>query len=70
MDAGVEYHGWNTYDPNYTPRPGKSWWWVTDDEYLVTFGAVPGYEELSSYSYHAWLPPEERAIHVLQRMSP
>jgi hypothetical protein len=67
VDGGFEYNGWNTFDPSYHPQSDKSWWWVKEDEYLISFGDVPGYDVHASFSYAAWLPPGKRAIHVLHR---
>lgn len=45
----------------------KSWWWVADDEYVIAFGAIPGYGEVRSFSYDRWLPPGEGRVVALRR---
>ncbi len=80
IDGGYEFNGWYLYSrsyPNPLPIPGvegrpasnKSWWWVASDDYLVTFGPVPGYAEVKEYSFRRWLPPGEGKLFVLGRAS-
>jgi hypothetical protein len=67
IDGGYEFNGWRSYDPAYLPTPEKSWWWVQDDAYVVSFGAIEGYETLRSYPFTRWLPPQEESMLVLHR---
>jgi len=67
IDGGFEFGGWALYDPHYKVQPNKSWWWVTDDEYMVTFGEVSGYHTIRTFPFLRWLPPGEGRIHLLQR---
>jgi hypothetical protein len=69
IDGGFEFNGWFGYDPRYQERPGLSWWWVRDDEYVVSFGPLDGYTEVARYPYDRWLPPGGGAVLVLQRSS-
>ena len=66
LDGGIEYNGLFSYDPSYTPRPDKSFWWVKGDDYMITFGPVPGMKVLKRYPYRTYLPPFGRALYVLQ----
>jgi hypothetical protein len=70
IDCGFEFNGWYMYDPNYKQESDKSWWWVRDDEYIVAFGAIPGYEDVRQYKYHSVLSRGDHAIHVLQKVAP
>jgi hypothetical protein len=70
IDGGFEFNGSTSYDSNYQPTPGMSWWWVKDDTYQVTFGRVPGMSELRRYRYTTYLPPGTRFIHALRRLRP
>jgi hypothetical protein len=70
IDGGFEFNGATSYDPNYRPSRGMSWWWVKDDTYQVTFGPVPGMRELRRYRYTTYLPPGTRFIHALRRLQP
>lgn len=67
MDGGFEFNGSTSYDATYVQRPDKSWWWVKDDSYQITFGPVPGMTEVRRYPYATYLPPDTRFIYVLRR---
>ena len=56
------------YDDNYVSKPGKSWWWVVDDDYVVQRLLRPGYEKLSAYSVDWWLPWSSDQVIVQRRM--
>jgi len=70
IDGGFEFNGWYLYDPNYSPAADKSWWWVHDDDYMVTLGSVAGYKVVKQYPFKRWLPPQKATIFVLRREHP
>lgn len=55
MDAGFEYNGFYNYHEDRILEAGRSHWWVTDDEWMIAFGAAPGYEKMKSFGYRRWL---------------
>ena len=55
------------YKPNYRIIPEKSWWWVERDDFMVAFGPVPGFTEMTRYHFRRWLPPGQGNILILQR---
>lgn len=67
IDGGFEFNGSHFYDPKYSHRPGKSWWWVQDDKFLIAFGPIAGYEVVNKYSYKRWLLNEVSHIFVLKK---
>ncbi|MBK8768341.1 MAG: glycosyltransferase family 39 protein [Burkholderiaceae bacterium] len=67
IDGGYEFNGWFLHDANYVRSREKSWWWVSDDEYVVASGPVPGYVELRRYGFRRWLLGQESNIYVLRR---
>jgi hypothetical protein len=67
IDGGYEFNGWHLYEPGYREQPGKSWWWVKDDDYIIASGEVPGYQEIASYPFRRWLPPAPARIVVLRK---
>lgn len=67
IDGGMEYNGLRSYRPDYVVQDGKSWWWVDNDDYQVTFEPVPGREPVAQYAYRTLLPPAWRSIKVLQK---
>ncbi len=67
IDGGFEVNGWFLYSDAYQRERGKSWWWVHEDKYLITFGNLRGYRILRRYPYRTVLPPGSRAIYVLKK---
>jgi hypothetical protein len=68
LDAGFEYNGRNRFEVK--PRvsvSGKSWWWVKDDEWVVSFAARHGYDVHEQFPVNAWLPTTPRAIYLSRR---
>ena len=68
IDGGIEFNAWYTYhaypepirvpfDVNYRKSLHKMWYWVYDDEYLLSFKPLEGYQPLQAFSYSRWLPP-------------
>ena len=70
IDGGFEFNGWYLYDAAYKEKPGKSWWWVASDSYLLAFGEMPGWSAIKEYNYAHWLPPYTGKIFVLKKESP
>ena len=68
LDGGFEYNGFYGYE---TRRPGtsagKSWWWVRDDEYAVTFSPVPGYQVKRTFAVDCWWSRTPARIYLLHR---
>jgi 4-amino-4-deoxy-L-arabinose transferase-like glycosyltransferase len=70
MDAGFEYNGLYNYQEEKTTDGQKSYWWVEDDEWMISFGPVPGYETRHTVPYRRWLwGGQQDAIRVIQRVS-
>ncbi len=67
MDAGYEYNGFFNYHPDRLEKEGRSFWWVTDDEWMIAFGDVSGYRQVKSFPYRRWLFLKNDAVLVLQR---
>jgi hypothetical protein len=68
IDGGFEFNGFYLYNPDYQRNKSKSWWWVVDDAYMVTFGDVQGYEVFRNYNYTRWIPPrKDNDIFILKR---
>ena len=68
LDGGYEYNGFKRLADGMVPRvPGKSFWWVKDDVYVVAFTAVPGYEIIETLHVPHWLSRSPREIMLLRR---
>ncbi|SFC13244.1 glycosyltransferase family 39 protein [Spirosoma endophyticum] len=56
IDGGFEFNGWYLYESRFKPTPGKSWWWVHDDTYVVGASVLPGYSLFQQHKVDSWLP--------------
>jgi hypothetical protein len=65
VDGGFEFNGWHCYDPAFKPRPGLSWWWVSEEDYVIALGELPGYGTVRRFPFGR-LVGQSGAIHVLQ----
>lgn len=65
IDGGFEFNGWVGYDPTYIPTESKSWWWVKDDAYLVSFGELKNYSVIQKFEYRSFL--KTKYLYVLIR---
>ncbi len=68
LDGGFEYNGYYGFERK--PRqaiPGKSWWWVQDDRYVVAFTPVEGYDELARFPVKRWLARTPATLYLLER---
>ncbi len=51
IDGGFEFNGWyQTSTRNHDN--GKSWWFVYDDVYSVSFGPIEGYSTIKTFPYY------------------
>jgi len=66
IDGGFEFNGLNLYSKDYICKPEKSWWWVENDKYIVTFGDIPEYSIILEYKYFHLLPPYNGKICILK----
>jgi Dolichyl-phosphate-mannose-protein mannosyltransferase len=67
LDGGFEYNGLFSYDPSYRKSDGKSWWWIDNDDYQITFGPIDGMKIVKDYPYTTLLPPAKRSILILSK---
>ena len=71
LDGGFEYNGFYRFGlPPRTPRADRSWWWVDDDRFVVTFGPVRGYSERGRFPVERWLPRTPPVVLLLERIRP
>lgn len=68
IDGGFEYNGWNKPIDGW-PDNGKSWWWVDDDEYVISTQVLKNYSVDSAYVYQKLIPYNVDTIYVLKRKS-
>jgi len=71
LDGGFEYNGYYGFERK--PRgyaPGKSWWWVQDDRFVVAFSPVEGFAELARFPVKRWLGRTPPTVYLLARPAP
>jgi hypothetical protein len=78
IDGGVEYNGWHLAPlkrswptieeatPGRSPEK-KSWWWVEDDRWVLSFTALEGYRVADRRQWQRWLPPSAGEVLLLER---
>jgi 4-amino-4-deoxy-L-arabinose transferase-like glycosyltransferase len=66
IDGGYEFNGWYETGPMHDISNSKSWWYVNDDKYLITFGPVAHYSEVKAFPYHT-ITGKEKKMWVLKR---
>lgn len=67
IDAGFELNSWNNFQRGFKSPEGKSFWWVNDDKYMITFGEIENYEIMNSKTWFSWLALQDREILLLKR---
>jgi hypothetical protein len=67
IDAGFELNGWNNFQEGWESPDHLSFWWVNDDEYIISFGKIEGYEIFKKYSFWSALHFQKQNILILKR---
>ena len=66
IDGGFEFNGWHKTKAERNENSPKSWWWVDEDDYVVTFGKMDGFEKMKGYPYQRFLPPGVDSVFILK----
>ena len=64
VDAGFEYSGMKLYDTAYEYKEGNSWWWIKNDEYLISMGEQKEYKTIKQYTFKNILFNTENHIFI------
>lgn len=65
IDGGFEFNAWyRTGELIPWGNPKKSWWFVGESHYLVTFKPIDGIEPEASRTYQRWLVPGKAHIYI------
>ena len=67
IDGGYEFNGWHLNSTTYQAKPGKSYWWVDDDEYIIASGPLDGYRQIARFGFDRWLGMGPSFVVVLRR---
>lgn len=66
IDGGFEYNGWHAKTPVFSEAP-KSWWWIMDDEYIISHTPLKKYGIEKLFINPRWMPVGADTIYVLKR---
>ncbi len=68
IDGGFEFNGYHRAGPiGRRQNWEKSWWFVGDDEWVVSMHVIYGYDLVQAVPYHRWFPPGMDSIWVNRR---
>jgi hypothetical protein len=67
IDGGYEYNGFHGYNSRYQPTAAKSYWWVVDDDYVVSSGPIDDYCLAKVFPYRRWLLNSDARVDILAR---
>lgn len=68
IDGGYEFSGLYLFDPKYKASGKRSFWWVNDDEYVVSAGPMPGYRVIRRAPVNRWWKGGGADVFVLRRV--
>ena len=69
LDGGFEYNGFHGFEAHRggAPLPGKSWYWVRDDRFVVALTPVAGYQVVGRWPVKHLLPRTPPEVVLLER---
>ncbi len=67
INGGFEFNGWHRPVKEQTYGTFKSWWWVDQENYVITFGEMDGFKPIKSFQYNSYLPLINCEIFILQK---
>jgi hypothetical protein len=69
IDGGFEFTGFYNYESRKIAgsAPGKQWWWVVDDQFLVSLSPKISYEQISRFPVKRWFTTTPPDIYLLRR---
>lgn len=65
FDGGFEFNGYHCYDAGHEVKPGRSWWWVKNEDYVVALGDLSGYTTVATFPFRRSLGPDGN-VHILK----
>ena len=68
IDGGFEFNGYHCFSRDFLPEEGKSWWWVDEEDYVITLGDVIGYETVIRFPFRRIIGANG-SIHILKRVA-
>lgn len=71
IDGGFEFNAWHFYSSqeylNRNKTPNKPWWWVIDNEFIVSKHKKENYSVINEFSFFKWTSMSKEKVYVLQK---
>ncbi len=69
IDGGFEYNAWyQTNERGHIEKISeKSWWFVKNDNYVISFGKIEGFSIIKSVKYKTLIPTKNNKIFLLKK---
>ncbi|MEL7124467.1 MAG: hypothetical protein AAFO07_33835, partial [Bacteroidota bacterium] len=68
IDAGFEINGWvQDKSDGFNNGWDKSWWFVTEDDFAITFEELDHFKKWKSFSFQTFLPFGKDSLFVLKK---
>ena len=68
IDGGFEINGWLQAGPDrFANETDKSWWFVTEDDYVLAFDQLEGFEQWQAYPFPTLLPIGTDSLWILKK---
>jgi len=67
IDGGFEYNGLKKPVQSFSAEP-KSWWWVDQDDYIISTAPMKDYKVYNTFVYQRYIPYRSDTIYVLEKI--
>ena len=68
IDGGFEINGWHQAGPDrFNSQTDKSWWFVSEDDYVIAFKELPRFRRWKSYPFNTFFPLSTDSIFILKK---
>lgn len=68
IDGGFEFNAYYQ-TAEIANSPDKSWWFVNNDKYLISFGELPNYKVIKTIKFTQYIPYKTNNIYVLEKIN-
>ena len=71
IDGGFEFNGYEKvagWNPIPVKTTDKSWWFVKEDDYLITCGPFEGYTKFKGFPSHPTISTSSDSVFILKKI--
>lgn len=72
MDGGLEFNAYHKvygFNPEPIKTTDKSWWFVKDDQYLITCGEFEGYRKVKGFPTNQWISTGADSVYIMEKIA-